>query len=410
MVTLDADHEPEVVSSAGNAPDRPAATLALLQGIAVRELVKLNFPAAADAEDTWQVGTTRGQGWIDRRSGATLAWRDASSAQRINDWAMLLHTGEGAWLWALALGLAGLSIPLFWVTGLRLWWQARRLRPRIRANSTLAQADTLIFVASENGSTWGFAQTLHTALVRAGHRVHTNALEHFAAGAVARQIFVLAATYGDGQAPAHAAPALERIAGTPAGAARVSVLGFGDRQFRAFCAYAEALADALDSQGWPTLLPLARIHQQSTQEFARWGEQLAQALGEPVVLDHRLPVPRTTTLQLVSRQDYPGAASRRQSCALPGPRQAGSIGWPGARCRASSRATCWACCRRAMRHHACIRSPRAGATASSRSACAGAPTACAPTTCTHCGRARRSRPSCGPTRRSRSSPRVGRSC
>jgi sulfite reductase (NADPH) flavoprotein alpha-component len=45
-----------------------------------------------------------------------------------------------------------------------------------------------------------------------GHRVHTSALENFQTTAATRQVFVLAATYGDGQAPAHASHALARIA------------------------------------------------------------------------------------------------------------------------------------------------------------------------------------------------------
>ena len=280
----------------------------LLRELPVRELQKLNFPAADDPADTWQVTTTQGQGWIDRHSGQTLAWHDASTAQRINDWAVLLHTGEGAWAWAPVLGLAGLSIPLFWATGLMLWWQARSQRPRLARNSAPAQADTLVFVASENGSTWGFAQALHAALVQAGHAVHTSGLEHFQVPPNARQVLLLAATYGDGQAPAHAARALERIAQAPVTSARVAVLGFGDRQFKAFCAYAEALDAALRQRGWASLLPLERIHQQSAQEFTRWGERLAEQLGQPLTIDYRPRLPRTTELELVSRQDYPGGA------------------------------------------------------------------------------------------------------
>ena len=308
LVTVDADADPNVASAVvGSTPTAlPAAQLQLLQQIKVQDLRKLNFPAAEDPDDTWRVTTGQGQGWIDRYSGQTLDWHDATLAQRLQDWAMVLHTGESAWAWALVLGLAALSIPLFWLTGLLLWLQARRQVPRIADNSALPQADTLIFVASENGSTWGFAEALHTALVRAGHRVHTSGLERFRAGAAVRQVFVLAATYGDGQAPAHAARALDRIAQEPAGTARVAVLGFGDRQFSAFCAYAEALEQALRARGWPQLLPLERIHQQSAQEFARWGGAVAQALGEPLAIDYRSRLPATTELELVSRQDFPG--------------------------------------------------------------------------------------------------------
>lgn len=307
-VALDADAEPDLAPSTAATADLPAAQLPLLRELPVRELQKLNFPAADDPADTWQVTMTRGQGWIDRHSGQTLAWHDASTAQRLNDWAVLLHTGEGAWAWAPVLGLAGLSIPLFWVTGLMLWWQARSQRPRLARNSAPGQAGTLIFVASENGSTWGFAQALHAALVQAGHAVHTSGLENFQVPPSARQVLLLAATYDDGQAPAHAAHALERIAHAPVTAARVAVLGFGDRQFKAFCAYAEALDGALRERGWASLLPLGRIHQQSAQEFTRWGELLAEQLGQPLTIDYRPRLPRTTGLELVSRQDYPGGA------------------------------------------------------------------------------------------------------
>jgi len=308
LVTVDKDAEPNVASTpvaTATAP-LPVARVPLLQQLQVQDLRKLNFPAADDPTDTWRVTTHQGQGWVDRTSGQTLAWQNASTAQRLQDWAMVLHTGQSAWAWALVLGLGALSIPVFWVTGLLLWLQARRQVPRIANNSALPQADTLIFVASENGSTWGFAEALHTALVRAGHRVHTGALEQFRTSPAAQQIFVLAATYGDGQAPAHAARALDRIAHQPATSARVAVLAFGDRQFETFCAYGQAVEEALRTQGWTQLLPLERIHQQSAQEFARWGDAVAQVLGQPLAIDYRPRLPATTELTLLSRQDFPG--------------------------------------------------------------------------------------------------------
>ncbi len=305
LVALDAGVEPDVVSVATGQTTLPGAQISALQSLAVRDLRKLNFPDASDPEDTWNVATLQGEGWVDRYSGNMLAWQDATLAQRIYDWAVVLHTGESAWLWAVVLALVGASVLLFWLSGVVIWWQARRLAPQITGNSPLAQSDVLLFVASEGGSTWGFAQTLQDALGKNGHRVHTRALEDFQTTAATKQVFVLAATYGDGQAPAHASPALERIAKLSASAVPVTVLGFGDRQYPAFCAYAEAVEKALRAQGWPALLPLEGIHQQSSQQFARWGHTLAQALGEPVVLDHVPRMPPTTALTLVSRQDYP---------------------------------------------------------------------------------------------------------
>ncbi|MBH1979028.1 MAG: PepSY domain-containing protein [Comamonadaceae bacterium] len=304
LVTLDAGTEPDVVSVVTGQTALPGAQLSALQNLAVRDLRKLNFPDASDPEDIWSVATLQGEGWVDRYSGNMLAWQDATFAQRIYDWALVLHTGESAWPWAVVLGLVGASVLLFWLSGVVIWWQVRSQTPQITGNSPLAQADVLIFVASEGGSTWGFAQALQDALIHSGHRVHTGALEHFQTAPATRQVFVLAATYGEGQAPAHAKDALERIAKLTASAVPVTVLGFGDRQYPAFCAFAEALEQTLRARGWPALLPLECIHQQSSQQFTRWGQALAQALGEPLVLDYVPRVPPTTALTLIARQGY----------------------------------------------------------------------------------------------------------
>lgn len=310
LVAQDTRAEPEVISAVQGQPALHVTQLAALQNLAVRDMRKLNFPDATDPEDTWKVATTQGQAWIDRYSGHLLAWQDTSFAQRVNDMAVVLHTGEAAWPWAVVLGLVGASVLLFWLSGAVIWWQARRQLPRITRNAPQAQADVLIFVASTGGSTWGFAQTLQDALSRIGHHVHTTALENFKTTAAARQVFVLAATYGDGQAPTHASHALLRIAKLHASAVPVTVLGFGDRQFPAFCAFAQALDQTLRTRGWPALLPLECIHQQSGQQFARWGAALAQALGEPLVLEHVPCLPPTEELTLTARQNYPGTTGQ----------------------------------------------------------------------------------------------------
>ena len=310
LVARDTRAEPDVLSVVSTQPALPGAQIAALQNLAVQDLRKLSFPSPTDPEDTWKVTTAQGQGWIDRTSGQMLAWQDTPFAQRVNDLAVVLHTGEAAWLWALVLGPVGASVLLFWLSGIVVWWQARRLAPHITGNTPMAQADVLIFVASEGGSTWGFAQTLQDALSRGGHRVHTSALENFQTTAATRQVFVLAATYGEGQAPAHASNALAHIAKLKASAVPVTVLGFGDRQFPAFCAFADALNQTLRARGWPALLPLECIHQQSSQQFSRWGVTLAQALGEPVVLEHVPRVPPSAALTLIARQDYLGATEQ----------------------------------------------------------------------------------------------------
>ncbi len=309
LVPADSDIDPDVVSAPGEQPDLAVEDLPLLRALSADGLRKLNFPAASDPEDTWAVAMDEAEGWIDRRSGHVLAWEPAPAARRIHDWIHALHTGQGLWAWALVLGLMGLSIPVFWISGFLVWRQGRGRIPRLADDSPARRAEVLIFVASEGGTTWGFAKALHDAFVRGGHAVHTAALEQFQVPGSARQVFVLAATYGDGQAPARAARALERIASLPPGAVPVTVLGFGDRQFPAFCGYAEALEHTLRERGWPRTLPLECIHQQSAQQFDRWGAALSQALGETLALDYVPRIPATVALELAGREDYAGGAS-----------------------------------------------------------------------------------------------------
>jgi len=192
-------------------------------------------------------------------------------------------------------------------TGVLIWLAGRRGRPRIRGNQPAGRAQTILLVGSESGSTWGFAATLHAALSKAGQSVHAAPMSGFAPDRYshAERIIVLAATYGDGDAPASAKGFLDRLTAVD-GAAVVplAVLGFGDRSFPAYCAFAKAVAAVAGAKGWPELIPLDTVDRQSPQDFARWGRALGQAMAIDLELVHQPILPATETLTLVSRRDY----------------------------------------------------------------------------------------------------------
>src|SRR5690606_37023685 len=121
----------------------------------------------------------------------------------------------------------------------------------------------------------------------------------------AQRIILLAATYGDGAAPASAKGFLDRLNATDrAPNIPLAVLGFGDRSFPAWCAFAKSVATAAEAKGWAELLPFDMIDRQSPQDFARWGRALGDALGLDLELSHRPVPPKTETLTLISRRDY----------------------------------------------------------------------------------------------------------
>ncbi|WP_029003206.1 PepSY domain-containing protein [Azorhizobium doebereinerae] len=293
---------PAVVASGG--VPAPVGTLAALKSVDVADLRELTFPAPDDRLDTYSLRTSAGEARIDMATGAQLAFMPATALDRLQDLIRMLHTGRGAWVLGLWLGVSSLAVPVLGVTGIVLWWRRRAARPRITMNVSARTADTVILVGSEGNSTWGFAATLHAALTVAGHRVHTAAMNELApVYASAERLLILTATHGDGAAPASASKFLARLA-TMKKPVPVTVLGFGDRNFAHFCRFAEEVSAAFTARGWPWLLPMKRIDRRSAQEFAQWGQDLGAVLGHDLVLTHVAERPKTVTLELAEREDY----------------------------------------------------------------------------------------------------------
>lgn len=282
------------------APMAYAAMPALDQPLSA--LRRLSLPARPG--EMLRLETGAGVAQVDPGAGTVAGFAPATLGARVWEWAYQLHTGHGLWALGLMLGTMALAVPVLAATGAGVWL-SRRAGRRIPGNVPMASADLVILTGTEGGSTRGFAHSLHAALTKAGARVHVGDMNDIGVMPQARALILLAATYGDGTAPASAARFLDRLhASTPL---PVAVLGFGDRAFPAFCGYAETVAAALAARGWPALLPLARIDRQSPAEFAAWGRDLGAALSLAITPEHRPALPRRHRLRLVSRRDY-GAA------------------------------------------------------------------------------------------------------
>ncbi len=344
----------------------------------VTELRELSFPYAGDASDVFSLSTDQGTGYIDQGTGALLGWADLTAWERVSETIYMLHTGQGAAPLGLVLGFMALGVPVMGVTGVLLWWTRRQGRPKLRHNMPASKAGTILLVGSEGGSTWSFAATLHAALTAAGHSVHAAPMSAFDPDryAGAERIIVLAATYGDGDAPASARGFLDRLSrleNVPA--APLSVLGFGDRSFPDYCAFAGAVSELAKAKGWAPLMPYDTVDRQSPQDFARWGRALGQAMGIELALAHQPVLPDTQALTLISRRDYgaevqaPTAILRfaapklplwrrldgTRLCRVPGGRSSGhparrlrraavllaGLGPPRRLCRDRSAQTCW---------------------------------------------------------------------
>jgi len=281
--------------------------LDLLATTSVSALRDFTFPYVGDATDVYTLKTDNGTAYLDQGTGVLLSSTPLTFMQRATETVYMLHTGQGASVLGLLLGLMALGIPVMGVTGVIIWLTSAPARPRIKGNHPAAEAETIVLVGSEGGSTWSFAATLHKALSEAGDIVHTTAMSGFNPARYhhAQRILVLSATYGDGDAPASARGFLDRLAkATPKSGISFAVLGFGDRSFPDFCAYAARVSEAVVENGWSQLVPYDTIDRQSPQAFARWGRALGAAMGIELELSHEPVLPATKELTLVSRRDY----------------------------------------------------------------------------------------------------------
>ncbi len=308
---------PVFPSEVNGGPTMRVDQIGALHSVGLAELRELTFPYPGDLTDVFSIKTAKGEGFIDQATGQFLVWQDHGLALRIYEFIYMLHTGQGLWWWGLILGATVLFIPVMGLTGFFVWWRRRHSYQRPKQNIAVCAADTIILIGSESGSSWAFAGTLHNALTAAGHKVHCGSLSSFKSDyASAERMFILAATHGDGTVPESAKGFLSRVKllATPPPFS-VTILGFGDRQFPKFCRYAKDVSETLAKMGWKTLLPFATIDRQSAQEFARWGRNLSQVMGENFALVHKPIRPKCTTLTLHSRSDY-GAETQAPTAIL----------------------------------------------------------------------------------------------
>lgn len=291
----------------------PLTELQALRNVPVDSLRELSFPDPDDPTDVFTLTTKLGTGYVDPGTGLLLGWHSWDWMNRVSDTVKMLHTGQGAATLGLILGLMALSVPLLALTGVLIWLARLRLAPSasvracIRDNTSRDKAQTIVLVGSESGTTWGFASELACSLRRSGQTVHVAAMNDFAPSRYlqVKRFMILAATYGQGDAPASASKFLHRLSQLErAPDAPLAVLGFGDSSFAEFCEYARTVKDQADKMGWSALIPFDTIDRQSSQAFARWGSVLGKELGIELELAYQPVTPDTQSLTLTDRKDY----------------------------------------------------------------------------------------------------------
>ena len=173
--------------------------------------------------------------------------------------------------WALAANLLWLAATCYW------------LRPLWRRQQTTGEHQTLVVWASQTGQAERLGRQALHALQAAGQPAAGLPLGRLTPAHLlaCRQLWLVASTYGDGQAPDSAQAFEHRL--MPQGPAlpelSFALLGLGDSQYPHFCAFAKRLESWLRDKGAQPLQDSIYLDNQDPDGLVRWRASLAQHTG-----------------------------------------------------------------------------------------------------------------------------------
>lgn len=293
-----------------------AYELKALKEIKLKDLQEITFPIPGDWFDVYTVKLGSHYVFVDQFTGEVVTKPDFGLKQKIFDWIMFLHTAEGSVLWAVILGVVSLSVPLFAITGTVVWYR-RKVKGAIKIKHNVAahNAEMVILVGSESGSTWGFAKNLHENLTKSGIKTHINQMNKIRQYSNAKHLFIFTSTYGDGDAPQNANKFKRRMTRLLSESKFAdsqnwshSILAFGDKAFPKYCVFAHQVEEVLAQLGKSKLIETVEVNRKSSQTYAHWGRLVVSSLAPDYDIqgefDYSPPRPKTQQLVLRSKQLY----------------------------------------------------------------------------------------------------------
>src|SRR5690606_39825581 len=190
-------------------PQLPYQDFELFKNTPLSELKELEYPFSEFVEDYYLVRLKDREVLLNQYTGTILAECENPMVNTISSWATVLHTGEGSILWSVVLGLGSLTIPFLMVTVFIIYF--KRPRNRIKNKYDTNEAEYVILVGTEGGTTLQYAQEFHQSLLTCGKRSYLGQMNHYKEFSKMQHLVIITSTYGQGEAPISAANFLELL-------------------------------------------------------------------------------------------------------------------------------------------------------------------------------------------------------
>ena len=271
------------------------ADLPILQEITLDQVRTIEFPFSDHPEEYYQLSLVDREIRVNQQSGALLSEATYPFVDLASRWSFQLHTGEGSVWWSVVLLLASASIVFFMYSGFVMSWRRLRSKKTPWVTRPASEADMIVMVGSETGSTYNIATRFCIAAEKAGYALHRCELNAYAevfeqtdGFKNIKQILILTATYGKGEAPTNARKfeALVRSL-PPKHTVAYAVVGFGSLEYPDYCQFAIRVDELLASiDTFERAHPLYKINNANTAEFDHWVAKWQQPLPHSFVIAH----------------------------------------------------------------------------------------------------------------------------
>ncbi len=250
---------------------RPLAAFPIFRETKLADVEKIEFPfVAEDPEEFFVLKLKDRMVTVHQISGEIVAETKHPYTAALDNLSLDIHTGRTNAIWAIILGIASLNILFSIYTGFVITF--KRTRTSIKNRFRPDNAEIVLLVGTENGSTLFFAHQIHSQLLADGKKSYLTELNRFGRFPSATHVIVFTSTYGLGTAPTNGKRFERLLVEYPQKQpVKFSVVGFGSKAYKDFCAYAVQVDELLGRQSWASrYLELFNVNDKSTDDFVEW--------------------------------------------------------------------------------------------------------------------------------------------